>query len=193
MLESFGMGYLVTFILKSLLKHAANTPPKTDSMTGDKILSHSWGFRAIPISCFAVAIMIVCISTVASPWDDNVETISFLLSMAFFLLFGFFLMTQGFMYRVYISNEGINVNTPTRSHKIRREDIYSITFSLSNQAFVITTDNGEKSKVYTFVNGIKYLVDCFEKYLPPEVYPQAKREFDIIKSRVKTGASSKKP
>ena len=193
MLESLGTGHLINFYFKCLLKHAANTPPKTDSITGDKILSHNWIFRIVPISCLAVAIMMGYISTVASPWDDTVESILFSVTITAFLLFGVIYLTQSFISRVYVYHEGITVKTPAYRHDIRWENISSITFSFSHQAFIITANNREESRVCIAFNGIKYLINCFEKYLSLEVDVKVISVINEINARVKTGTKKKKP
>lgn len=167
-----------------LLKHAANTPPKIDRTTGDRILSHSKGYAGIGIACFCMALMMFLISLVASPWEELGESLVFSIIMAFFIVAGILVLMVTFISQAIVSEKDLSVKTPWYFRKIKWEEIDKVTYSGASESFVITSINKTKVRVSPGYNGIMCLVDRFDTLARQDVFSKSAIEvINEIKSR----------
>jgi hypothetical protein len=179
-------GALANSIVQFLLYHAANTPPKIDPMTGNRILSHSKGYASAGILCFGMALMMVLISRVAPPWGDLAETIAFLAALVLLIIVGILTLLVTTISRVIVSENGIAVRTPWYFRIVNWEDISRIHYFWLSESLVITTHKGMKVRVSPGYNGIAYLVERFDERLQEHIFSDKAREvIEEVKSKIK--------
>jgi len=166
-----------------MLKKAAKHSPKTDPITGDRILFHGLPIGVLGIISVGTAVMIFWISLFESPPKDNTEVFILGILLAFFTIAGIALILEWLTARVVISSAGIIAKAPWPWYpkKLLWEEIDQIGFSYIFDSFTVKDGKHVTIRIAYFMYGIEYLSECFKQNLKPTTYHQVGGLMETIK------------
>jgi hypothetical protein len=168
-------GYETQAIMKWWLTRAARHEPKNEPGVG-MVLYHGMPMYLLSFCCFAASIFIIILSLFVVPSNTPGNgPIYSVIALSIFIVPAFYSLFEAVSSRVVVNENEISVKTfwSKNPKVIRWNEIYEVSYSGLWSSLIIQKNDGKKLKFLGYFYGIRYLAECFENHLNPNVYNKA--------------------